>query len=195
MQELVRVHDMLRRDLRTCRDLAATAAAGAPPDQLREALDQLAGRSVLFQLRAQCLGYCRLVHTHHRGEDQSLFPVVRRGAPQLGAVLDRLERDHRVVSALLDDIEAAALDLDDAAPSVAHTQLAVALGTLSEHLLEHLHLEEQALAPVLQTWTRWPDEWPVAVQGMAIQAGWIPPTPAFLLRCALATRKARRGRR
>jgi predicted ester cyclase len=32
-------------------------------------------------------------------------------------------------------------------------------------------------------------------QGMAIQAGWIPPTPAFLLRCALATRKARRGHR
>jgi predicted ester cyclase len=29
-------------------------------------------------------------------------------------------------------------------------------------------------------------------QGMAMQAGWIPPTPGFLLRCALATRKARR---
>ncbi len=31
-------------------------------------------------------------------------------------------------------------------------------------------------------------------QGMAIQAGWIPPTPGFLIRCALATRKARRAR-
>ena len=30
-------------------------------------------------------------------------------------------------------------------------------------------------------------------QGMALQAGWIPPTPAFLIRCALATRKARRA--
>ncbi len=30
-------------------------------------------------------------------------------------------------------------------------------------------------------------------QGMAMQAGWIPPTPAFLIRCALATRKARRA--
>ena len=29
-------------------------------------------------------------------------------------------------------------------------------------------------------------------QGMALQCGWIPPTPAFLVRCALATRKARR---
>ncbi len=30
-------------------------------------------------------------------------------------------------------------------------------------------------------------------QGMAMQAGWIPPTPGFLLRCARATRKARRA--
>jgi predicted ester cyclase len=30
-------------------------------------------------------------------------------------------------------------------------------------------------------------------QGMAMQLGWIPPTPGFLIRCALATRKARRA--
>ena len=29
-------------------------------------------------------------------------------------------------------------------------------------------------------------------QGMALQAGWIPPSPGFLIRCALATRRARR---
>jgi predicted ester cyclase len=32
-------------------------------------------------------------------------------------------------------------------------------------------------------------------QGMALQAGWIPPTPTFLIRCALATKKARRAHR
>lgn len=32
-------------------------------------------------------------------------------------------------------------------------------------------------------------------QGMATQAGWIPPTPAFLFRCSRATRKARRAQR
>jgi predicted ester cyclase len=30
-------------------------------------------------------------------------------------------------------------------------------------------------------------------QGMALQAGWVPPTPGFLIRCTLATRKARRA--
>lgn len=151
------MHDVLRRDLRTCRELAGAAVTGVPRDELRETLDQLASRGVLFQLRAQCLGYCRLVHAHHRGEDRSLFPVVRRGAPQLAAVLDRLERDHRVVSALLDDIEAAARDLHDTTPSTARTDLADALSRLSEHLLDHLHLEERALAPVLRTWGHWPD--------------------------------------
>jgi predicted ester cyclase len=32
-------------------------------------------------------------------------------------------------------------------------------------------------------------------QGMALQAGWLPPTPAFLIRCAVATRRARRAGR
>jgi len=32
-------------------------------------------------------------------------------------------------------------------------------------------------------------------QGMALQAGWIPPTPGFLIRCALATKRARHAHR
>lgn len=30
-------------------------------------------------------------------------------------------------------------------------------------------------------------------QGQALQLGWVPPTPAYLLRCAVATRRARRA--
>jgi predicted ester cyclase len=32
-------------------------------------------------------------------------------------------------------------------------------------------------------------------QGLALQAGWVPPTPAFLIRCWRATRRARRAGR
>jgi len=32
-------------------------------------------------------------------------------------------------------------------------------------------------------------------QGMAMQLGWIPPTPAFLFRCHRATKRARRAAR
>jgi predicted ester cyclase len=30
-------------------------------------------------------------------------------------------------------------------------------------------------------------------QGMAVQAGWLPPTPSFLIRCAIATRRTQRA--
>lgn len=153
LRELKWVHDMLRRDLRTCRALADAASAGAPAARLRDELGRLASRGPLFQLKVNCLGYCRLVHAHHGGEDAALFPAVRRGAPQLGAVVDRLEADHRIVSDLLDEVEAAARRLDDAG---ARTRLVEALTELSAQLLDHLDREEEALAPVLLTWAHWP---------------------------------------
>lgn len=153
LRELKWVHDMLRRDLRTCRALADAASAGAPAARLRDELGRLASRGPLFQLKVNCLGYCRLVHAHHGGEDAALFPAVRRGAPQLGAVVDRLEADHRIVSDLLDEVEAAASQLDDAG---ARTRLVDALTELSAQLLDHLDREEEVLAPVLLTWAHWP---------------------------------------
>jgi hemerythrin superfamily protein len=156
LRELERVHDTLRRDLRTCRDLADAALAGVPTAHLRDALDQLGGRSPLFQLKVNCLRYCELVHAHHGAEDASLFPAVRASAPELGAVIDRLEADHRLVSGLLDEIEEAAGTLDDVGSTAARQRLADTLTALSRHLLEHLDVEEEALAPVFMTWQSWP---------------------------------------
>lgn len=156
LRELERVHDTLRRDLRTCRDLADAALAGVPTAHLRDALDQLGAHSPLFQLKVNCLRYCELVHAHHGAEDASLFPAVRASAPELGAVIDRLEADHRLVSDLLDRIEAAAAQLDDVEAATARERLADALTTLSRHLIEHLDVEEEALAPVFMTWQTWP---------------------------------------
>lgn len=145
---------MLRRDLRTCRDLAEAALTGAPTAHLRDTLDGLGARSPLFQLKLNCLRYCQFVHAHHGTEDAALFPAVRASAPQLGAVIDRLEADHRRVSDLLDQIEAAAGRLD--VEAAARRRLADALTELSRHLLEHLDVEEEALAPVFLTWRHWP---------------------------------------
>jgi len=150
LQELRRVHHTLRRDLRTCRDLADAALAGAPAEQVRDGLDQLGARNPLFQLKVNCMRYCEFVHTHHGAEDATLFPTVRATAPQLGAVMDRLEADHRRVSDILDQVEALASRLDDTIG--ARTRLAEALTALSDHLLEHLDVEEAALAPIFLIW-------------------------------------------
>jgi hypothetical protein len=78
---------------------------------------------------------------------------VRRTAPHLSATVDRLEADHRVVSALLDRVEELADGLDDQ-PN--RQDLVLALTRLSTDLLEHLAFEEESIGPVLNSWERWP---------------------------------------
>ena len=141
------MHGQLRRDLAACRQLAAAAANGAPAAQLRSGVSQLKTRGPLFQLKANCLSHCPRVHAHHEGEDSSLFPTIRRTAPRLGATIDRLKADHRVVSDLLDQVEGIARSLENTGDSRA--RLVEALGALSTTLLAHLDFEEKALGPVL----------------------------------------------
>ena len=52
--------------------------------------------------------------------------------------------------------------------------------------VRHAHFQRIRDGLVIEHWAVRDD------QGMALQAGWIPPTPGFLFRCARATRKARR---
>jgi iron-sulfur cluster repair protein YtfE (RIC family) len=144
---------MLRRDLATVRELATRAAGGVAAADVRAELNDLQSHSLLFQLRANCLGYCQIVHSHHGHEDALLFPAVRRTAPHLSATVDRLEADHRVVSALLDRVEELADGLDDQ-PN--RQDLVLALTRLSTDLLEHFAFEEESIGPVLNSWERWP---------------------------------------
>jgi hypothetical protein len=156
LEELRQVHDMLRFDLATCRRLASAAVDGTPDSVVRDGLERLQTRSLLFQLRLNCLSYCQLVHAHHGREDVGLFPAVRRSAPHLGSAVDRLEADHRAVSMLLDEVETSADDLAHDGAEAARARLSSALLLLSDHLLEHLEYEEETLAPVLRTWDGWP---------------------------------------
>ena len=109
--ELKWVHDMIRRDLRTVRQMAADVAAGQPADEIQAGIRSLAAGGPLWQLKINCLQYCRFVHSHHRAESVLLFPGLRRANPALNPVVDRLEADHLAVSGLLDDVEAAAREL------------------------------------------------------------------------------------
>ena len=108
LHELKAMHNALRHDLTVCRALADQVAAGAAPEHIRAQITSLQTSSPLWKLRANCLYYCRFVHTHHTIEDVALFPALRRANPGLGPVVDKLMADHRQVSSLLDEIEAGA---------------------------------------------------------------------------------------
>jgi Hemerythrin HHE cation binding domain len=151
--ELMWVHDMIRQDLAIIRQLAADAAAGEPANGIRRGIRALASASPVWQLKAGCLRHCRFVHAHHGHESYLLFPALREVNPALNPVVDKLQADHEHVANLLDDVEAAAQELDE---ETARDRLVQALDTLRTDLLDHLAYEEEHIADTLRTFTRWP---------------------------------------
>lgn len=154
-RELQWVHGLIRRDLETCKVLAHDIANGTPPTHIQAQLQTLQTRSPLWQLRVNCLYYCRFVHGHHGHEDALLFPVLRRVNADLNPVVDKLEADHRKVSDYLDDVEAAANALLTDDSDVIRARLIQTLEDLAETLLAHLDYEEAAIGPTLATMSRW----------------------------------------
>lgn len=154
--ELKWVHDMLRRDLVTVRQLAADVQDGRPAAEVTGRLRSLATRGPLWQLRINCLQYCHIVHSHHHLESAMLFPALRQANPDLGPVVDQLEADHQRVSELLSEVEAAAGNLTDAKNTEARQRLTAALEALSTDLLAHLAYEEEHVADTMRTMNGWP---------------------------------------
>jgi iron-sulfur cluster repair protein YtfE (RIC family) len=140
---LLGVHAAIRADLERVERLAAQAVDGLPAERLREELDELKRDGMLWRLRIDCLRYCRFVHSHHNAEDAAFFPELRQTNPDINAVVDRLEADHRAVSDHLDAVEAAANDLVTSESQPGRQALGDALQALREKLLEHLAYEER----------------------------------------------------
>lgn len=156
VRELQWIHDILRHDLEVCRRLANDAADGKSAQGIQQEINRLQTLSPLWQLKANCLYYCRLVHLHHTGEDIHIFPAVRRSNPALSEVVDKLEADHRSVSALLDEVEVASVDLQKDESPKSRQRLIGALNRLANELLAHLDFEEESLSPTLRSWHHWP---------------------------------------
>jgi hemerythrin superfamily protein len=156
VQELLWIHGILRHDLKLLSRIAIDVADGKDPESVRIEISRLQSKSPLWQLKVNCIYYCRLVHAHHGGEDAHLFPALRRSNPALEPVVDRLEADHRKVSDILDDVELASYELTKENAPSARSNLVEALNRLSEHLLEHLSFEEESISPTLRSWGSWP---------------------------------------
>ncbi len=81
VEELKWVHGMIRRDLQTVREMAADTAVGLPAERIQARLRTLAAGGPLWQLKINCLQYCRFVHSHHQAESVMLFPALRQANP------------------------------------------------------------------------------------------------------------------
>ncbi len=149
-QELLWVHSAIRRDLEVVEALAADVDNGLPGEDVREALDELKTNGPLWQLKVNCLRYCRFVHAHHGAEDRLLFPALRAIDASVNPIVDRLEADHARVSDLLDAVEEAARALTESDGGAARQAVIDGLRDLHGHLLEHLDYEELNAGPTMR---------------------------------------------
>ncbi len=154
--KIIWVHDRIRHDLAVVQQLSASVLAGASPEEIDAEIGQLQTNSPLWKLRVNCLYYCRFAHSHHMVEDVALFPELRRTNPAVVPVVDKLESDHRIVSDILDAIEAAVRRMGRNDTLDERQRLVDGLDDLHETLLEHLAFEEVQISPALLEWPTWP---------------------------------------
>jgi hemerythrin-like domain-containing protein len=148
---LVAIHDHLRQELAQVRDLVEQVARGhLDVGSARSMINTMTMRQNSWTLGTYCESYCRVVTTHHTIEDVNMFPRLVRADPALAPVVERLEREHHDVAAVLEDVDRALVAMvQDPGVGVAGVHRAV--GTLSDVLLAHLAYEESQLVGPLNT--------------------------------------------
>jgi hemerythrin-like domain-containing protein len=125
-RELRLAHGRLRDALQVARDAAGSEEVGAGRDLL------------LF-----CHGFCVALSTHHRGEDDVLFPVLEARHPELGETIRALRQDHRMIAHLLTGLA------DAVASARAVDELARHLEGVAAIMESHFRYEERALDAIL----------------------------------------------
>lgn len=147
-QHLVDVHDHLRSELTQLFDLIDQVEAGTlDPGAARSLVNRMTMRQNDWALGAYCQSYCRLVTTHHTIEDQSVFPHLRARDRALAPVIDRLEEEHHVIAAVLDEVDRALVGV--VSEEGALEPLRAAVDLLADTMASHLSYEERMLVEPL----------------------------------------------
>ncbi len=185
------MHSALRRDMVRVRILLGTPEAGEP--RRRTALAE------------HVLWLMHVLHLHHSGEDDGLYPLVVRRNPDSADLVEQMDADHGTITPAMDRLtEAARRHLAD--PSSPDDLLATALTDLCEVLFPHLEREEKVMMPVVSRsiteaeWRAWDEEFnlrPKGLRELALEGHWVldgldetsrdhvehlvPPVPRFVL--------------
>jgi hemerythrin-like domain-containing protein len=86
---------------------------------------------------------------HHPKESNLLFPRVRARVPELGAVIDRLDRDHEQGERAIRELEHALLAFEVMGES-RREKFELALSRYSRNYLEHMAVEDREVLPAAQ---------------------------------------------
>jgi hemerythrin-like domain-containing protein len=147
-QHLIDVHDHLRNELSTVRDVIDQVRKGAmEAGRARSVINDLTMRQNDWTLGAYCAAYCRTVAEHHSLEDRSIFPHLRKADHDLAAILDRLGAEHEVIHEVLEEVDRRLVNVIRTPGDYDELQEVVDL--LTDTLLSHLAYEEQELVEPL----------------------------------------------
>jgi len=147
-KHLIDVHDHLRRELETVRDVINQVRNGALDiGRARSVINELTMRQNDWTLGAYCAAYCRTVAEHHTLEDQAVFPNLRAADHELSSILDRLTDEHHVIHEVLQEVDRRLVGVIERPGD--YTELQEAVDLLTDTLLSHLAYEEYELVEPL----------------------------------------------
>jgi hemerythrin-like domain-containing protein len=130
------IHDALRRDL----DRLDVVLRSPTADERRTALRDHVGWML------------DVLHHHHVGEDDGVWPRVLAKRPDLQGMVDEMEAEHEALAAASDGLRAAAADYRASGSDANRETMAAALTHMKQATLPHLeHEEREAMPLVLDT--------------------------------------------
>jgi len=160
------VHSALRRDL--SRATEALSRQPVPDDAQRVAIAQ--------HMQA-LMGF---LHLHHSGEDDWLWPTMRRLNPAASEVLDQMDADHLAIAPHMGKVTAAAAAYEKSATG--RDVLADTLNDLRSTLDPHLRREEDEMMPMVAStltaaqWDAWEQEYYVKTKSkkdLGLEGHWL----------------------
>ncbi|MFJ6120568.1 hemerythrin domain-containing protein [Streptomyces sp. NPDC092129] len=197
------VHGALCRDL----DRARTVLTAEPCPEHRRA--RALGEHVVWLME--------VLHAHHTGEDEGLWPLVRERDAAAVPLLDSLDADHRRIEPAAEALTVAARRYAGSATDESRIELLEALDALTTVLVPHLEREVEQGMPVVAAnlsqadWHAWDQKYnvkPKSLGQLGMEGHWlldgldpegyrivvhlVPPLPRFVLLHGFA--RAYRGR-
>ncbi len=89
-----------------------------------------------------------MLHVHHEGEDELLYPKLIERAPDQAAVTEQVDHEHQLIKTALDATSAACTAWRQQPSAQTGEALAAALGQLNSVVQPHLDDEEQKVVPL-----------------------------------------------
>jgi hemerythrin-like domain-containing protein len=130
--DMLLIHRVIRREI------------GRLPGLIRAARDPVRAA----RIAAHASEMLDFLHTHHTGEDELLWPVLRPRVSLDAGLIDRMEDQHAQISAAITAVRRDLSAWARSADSVAGEQLAARLESASDVLTAHLAEEEQRILPL-----------------------------------------------